>query len=350
MEPALPLPPSTSHFFYDEWPHVEAMARLHPNLVTHACPAGVMADEMYPVRLFHARGQPIRNLINIAWFGAASAKVRALGASVLLTGHSGNYTLSYDGRAWFMDLAASGRLLRLWCEIQDLAQQGLSRWAELRRVGATVAPAWCRMLMRRLRGRAAPWWYFSAIHPGFAADLHAARLLQDIRPAQREHGWNADVWRLGLERTWRARDMQAAMRPYYGYETRDPLGDVRLIEFCIALPPEQYVRHGVTRFLARRVLADRVPPQITQERRHGLQNPQWFSRLSRHRSAMAEALELLQQSPLARRVLDLPRLQALMHAWPTNADTAQFLPLVAILSRGINIGQFIQWVENGRPL
>jgi len=47
-----------------------------------------------------------------------------------------------------------------------------------------------------------------------------------------------------------------------GVEPRDPFLDRRLIEFCLALPASQKIRHGRTRVVARHALAALLPAEI----------------------------------------------------------------------------------------
>src|SRR5207249_2791570 len=61
----------------------------------------------------------------------------------------------------------------------------------------------------------------------------------------------------------------------WGVDLRDPTADVRLIEFCLSVPTEQFFRDGVNRALARRALADRLPPAVVEEQRKGYQGVDW---------------------------------------------------------------------------
>ncbi len=45
-----------------------------------------------------------------------------------------------------------------------------------------------------------------------------------------------------------------------------PLRDRRLVDFILSVPPEQLRRNGLPRYLARRVLADRMPPEALAEK------------------------------------------------------------------------------------
>ena len=48
----------------------------------------------------------------------------------------------------------------------------------------------------------------------------------------------------------------------FGIESRHPFADRRLLEFCLALPPEQKLQNGWTRIVLRRAMAGIVPDQI----------------------------------------------------------------------------------------
>jgi asparagine synthase (glutamine-hydrolysing) len=136
---------------------------------------------------------------------------------------------------------------------------------------------------------------------------------------------------------------------YYGFEIRDPLGDPDLTEFCLAIPREHYLLGGVQRSLARRVLADRLPPALLAERGYGQQNPEWFARLSAQRESFAADIERLANVPLAADMLDLPRLKQLIDTWPTDAETAQArrFDYQVLLTRAVQTGRFIRWATGG---
>ena len=48
----------------------------------------------------------------------------------------------------------------------------------------------------------------------------------------------------------------------FGLEIRYPFFDRRLVEFCLALPPEQQLRDGWTRMILRRAMQGILPPQV----------------------------------------------------------------------------------------
>ena len=64
----------------------------------------------------------------------------------------------------------------------------------------------------------------------------------------------------------------------HGLEARSPFLDHHLIEFCAALPTEYKIRDGVTKYLLKAVMKDRLPSSVLQRPKMGFGVPidQWF--------------------------------------------------------------------------
>jgi asparagine synthase (glutamine-hydrolysing) len=127
-------------------------------------------------------------------------------------------------------------------------------------------------------------------------------------------------------------------------DMRDPTADVRLLEFCLAVPTEQFLSGGKQRALARRALSDRLPRCVFEERRRGLQVADWHERLTEVRDRVAAELGRLDACPPASKALDLPRLHRLVETWPTGGwerDEVR-VPYRDALLGGISIGHFLR--------
>ena len=194
---------------------------------------------------------------------------------------------------------------------------------------------------------------FSALNPAFIAehDLVRQARAQGFDPWFGVSGWHPARYRAYrlFDYNQFAHDTIATNEEVHGYEWRDPHADRRLLEFLLTVPEPLYRRNGVPRSFARAVLADRLPPEILHERRTGAHNVTWFRALDARRQEIATELERLEASPLARRLIDLPRLKRLMNEWPANEHMAEKRQshLRSALSRGVHIGRFIRWVEGG---
>ncbi len=144
-----------------------------------------------------------------------------------------------------------------------------------------------------------------------------------------------------------ARDGSGRESEVTGISLRSPLGDRCLLEFILTVPEFMFHRNGVARSFARRVLADRLRRNRRHEPRRGVAHPAWFRALDTQRDNIGRDLERIAASPLARRMLDIPRLKRLMDEWPKDELTAQSRAreYQRLLTCGIHIGRFICWVR-----
>jgi len=351
-DPNAPLPPLREGAVYDEWPLAEAVARQHPNMVAHRMPAGELtADEIDQTRQFWAFGLPLRNITNFGCFEPSVRKVRQLGGSVVLSGMSGNMTLSWQSWAFLADLWVSGNLPEMTRQIISAWRRGENVSQRIRQdlIAPLLSPR-VRRMIQHLRGRQPDRWEnFSVINPSFAADIDADAIYDSNSLMSDAPTHDARLRLRLLERTWSQRSILAAMPRVSGIELRDPLGDRRIVEFCFALPAGIWQQNGVKRSFARRVLADRLPDEVANSRVRGVQDAQWFHRLSQRRDDLVAEIDRLEASPLASRVLNLARLRAIAQSWPADAQEADRRAgeLLGGFGRGVQLGQFLRWVEGG---
>jgi asparagine synthase (glutamine-hydrolysing) len=120
---------------------------------------------------------------------------------------------------------------------------------------------------------------------------------------------------------------------------------MRLLEFCFAVPTEQFLRDGLPRALARRTLADRLPKQVLEPTtRPVLQVADWHEDLTAARDSVVEELDRLEACPAAAATLDLPRLRRLIENWPSAGWERRevLVPYRYTLLNAIAVGHFLR--------
>jgi len=124
---------------------------------------------------------------------------------------------------------------------------------------------------------------------------------------------------------------------------RDPTFDRRVVEFCLTVPLEEFVRGGQMRSLARRAMVGRLPATTLRRTMRGRQSADWYLNLEAVRGRMATELERLQGSPLASRMLDLARMRRLIENWPSSGFERPDVILShhITLTRGFSVGKFL---------
>jgi asparagine synthase (glutamine-hydrolysing) len=242
----------------------------------------VLAQGNFDPHYFHAdQAGPMNNVENMLWhqdepFFAGNLFLTAglynvaqkQGVRVTLDGFDGDSTVSH-GVGHLRELALTGQWLKLWDEAWGKAQNSdRSVWQILRpyiwnctplgRLGKRI---WRLFPISRPAAPAeTPLW--NNLNPEFVQRTGLAQRHQDWRKPscdrERDKHYQTLTWGLvpyALEMIDRA---AAAAQ----IEPRFPFWDKRLVEFCLALPPEQKLHHGWGRWVMRQAMANILPEAV----------------------------------------------------------------------------------------
>ncbi|HVM77647.1 MAG TPA: asparagine synthetase B [Stellaceae bacterium] len=311
--------PSPSGRIIDEYDQAAATAAMYPNIdhVPVRNPDGSPLD--YLDRNLLLFDQPSPAISNSGLFQAINDAARARKLSVMLTGAYGNRGFSYRGVTALPELVRKGHGVRWWRTANALVRNSGWSWphAIAQTLGAWFpAGAWL-WLLRTRRGQHCDLRDYCAIRADRVAEL-------DLPRRARKRRWDLAFRPLSdgyAERLlWLG---EADGGCYYKgtlagsqIDERNPLADRRLLEFCIAVPTEEFVAGGMPRALARHALADRAPRSVTATLGRGLQSADWHVQLTAARPQLASELKRLQAYPTVARLLDMERLQHLIDDWP----------------------------------
>lgn len=316
----------------DEGDLAASVAALYPNMEHVRSPRPDASPLQGLDQALAYYDQPLLNLCNQVWLEDINRAASHRKLGVMLTGAMGNATLSYSGYDLLRDLMSRGRLLRFAREARALVAAGRLSW-------------------RGVIGHALP----SALRPDPRARLVSQSLLRADRRAQIAacerprasppfRGSRGLVDRAMVLRTNHAALYRKGVLAQWRVDQRDPTADLRLVEFCLATPPEQFLRDGQRSYLARQAMADRLPPQILNEIRKGLQGADWHRGLAADLPRLRDEVEKISRSPAAARAIDIPRLRRMVDDWP-HADwqSAQVNVMYRHgMLRAISIGSFLR--------
>ncbi len=351
--------PVPSGRYADETPLVQSIAAMYDNLdLTLVRTDGRVFLENLDRLFFHLE-MPFRNASNRVWIEAILQAAHERGMAVVLDGVQGNLTISWNGSGLLPGLVRDLKWTRALRHARAMAHHGAARSTIRALVGQGFlpilpTPLWSAMtsLRRGPKARATPPWHtWSPIHPDFAlaqrVEARARACGQDFRYHDTRDSRRIRYDALMLQD---AGAYVSAFRSMYGVDLRSPLADVRLAEFCLALPEEQYLHDGEPRALVRRAMAHRLPAPILANPRRGMQAADWYERLTIHRDEIAAELERLKRCEPACRALDLERMSRLVEHWPQGGWDA---PRVAaeygtLLERGLMVGKFLRWFAGPR--
>ena len=236
-----------------EYGAIESVCRQEELRVFHRSPGA--HDVVAFLRRDGARSADAGTLIHEGVVQRAAAE---RGVGVLLSGLGGDEGISYSGPGHYAQLLRSGQVRRLWRELSERRRRPLAALVVAAAL-PLVSPR-ARTAARRLRrGK----WPFrkniTFIHPDFARRVRPL----PAGPGMPRAGVRAMQLHV-LQSGYLGRRMEdwAASGARHGIEYRFPLLDRRVLEFALALPPEQYRRGGWNRWLMRRSIAPVLPPEV----------------------------------------------------------------------------------------
>ena len=206
----------------------------------------------------------IPNSPNAATADRLRALVRQTGARVVLTGDGADeWFLASD---WaFADLLRRGRLGSLAARLRFAsASEDFRGWAAAAKSTVwPLVPKRARRWIRRAVGSGRP---HAWIDPAFAVRIDLAdRLAQHeltlpFRSYEQYDTWHESTGGAAVH----ARELFERSAARVGIEQRYPFFDRRIVEFGLAVPPDQRWRNGRGKDLLRRAMAPYVPAEVTR--------------------------------------------------------------------------------------
>ena len=265
-------------------------------------------------RNFLYQQQPLAVPQNAVWGQAIHRAARAAGSTTIFKGSLGNLSISYSGLEWLPSLLSGGQLLKLADHAWKLAHNGMPVSSLGARIFAPFMPPRLWAAVRRCLGKAAGLTTYSATNLALLADRRAAASdRSSLRPYK-------DPFRTRMEALAQVDGGNAykGVLGEWGLSVRDPTGDKRVIEYCLAVPFDEYLRGGVPRSLARRAFSDRLPAQVTRSRVRGYQSADWYEAMERARPEIEREIDAIARCADSHETLDMAWLRETLSSWPTD--------------------------------
>ena len=189
------------------------------------------------------------------------------GIRVVLDGFDGDNTVSH-GYARLAELTATMRFITLVREARAICSREQRSLGDLlwRKAFRPLTPAFVRRTWRWLGGYGnRPWPKDSLISQAFANRMGLAQRYRELQAfylkpvaKAREDHCRRLLWG-GLTHALESTNKLAARN---SIEVRHPFFDLRLVEFCVAIPHRQKISNGWTRLVMRRAMDGILPEEI----------------------------------------------------------------------------------------
>ncbi|MCK6074409.1 asparagine synthase-related protein [Paenibacillus silvae] len=288
---------------------------------------------------------PYKYFENSFWIRGFYEKASEQDAGVLLTGARGNFTISWGPALdYYASLLKSGRYFRWFREMQQYSERtgmALSRIARI--TGRKAFPQW---FQTKNKG-AAPALGAPLIHPDFAAKTGVLDRLGSIIVQQGGAQANALKVRadkfnnLAIANKNGTVATKCSLR-YRAWE-RDPTSDPRVIQFCLAVPIEQYVRQGTDRSLIRRAASPELPDKVRLNQRvRGVQPADWLHRILPDWEAFTSELRTLCSDSQVAGILNTDRISTALSNLPSPRPELASHPDLRLMMHSLIVYRFIR--------
>ncbi|MDP4186425.1 MAG: asparagine synthase-related protein [Bacteroidota bacterium] len=299
----------------------------------------IKAEQTSPLegieKMIELRDEPSHAAGNHFWIVALMAEAQKQGIDVLLTGQGGNGTVSWP----------TGNNL----STGKLSDARLDDFRHLKTIKSKIlkpmVPVPVLEFYHLLKHGHNPWLAYSAISTAFAQDIQLGKLMKEmkhdpnfaINPFTREaHRQIINPGCSQLGTIWQSNSAG------FSIEVRDPTLDRRLIEFCFAVPDDQYVRNGKGRMLLRRAMKGYMPEEVLWNERRGRQAADIGYRVQQNYRELSAVLEQFEKSELVSYYLNVPKMKTILESVKSRVTKENTGFCVTTLLRGIGTGLFLQ--------
>jgi asparagine synthase (glutamine-hydrolysing) len=334
--------------FGDESPYVQAVAAKAGNIKI----TWIKNTRINPIagqaHLLNCFPEPIFGAVNSFWLYQLVRKAKERQTGVLLLGQLGNATISFNGMGFLANLAKTRQLMRLHREIKALGKtQANSFWRVFAsNVCIPLAPHFlyrlycaCKHDMRR------SFLSYSAINPAFAKEIELEKMMRRrghdplFQPCNDTRKMRFGIIYPGVSI---AGCFWHGMSVFFQLPVLDPTADKRVIEYCLSIPDDQYLKNGVNRLLVRRAFKEKLPDTVLSNQRKGLQAADIVQRLRAGANELSALINDMERDELVCKYVDVAKLRNCAQSLSGPVRPELTFACGSILMRGLMVGQCLQ--------
>ncbi|MFJ8352999.1 lasso peptide isopeptide bond-forming cyclase [Bacillus paramycoides] len=251
---------------------------------------------------------PYKFFENTFWLSGVYEKASQNGIGVLLSGQRGNWTVSWgpilDYQAMLLKKL---HWIRFYRELHLYSRNIGAKKSRVFEVVRRKAFPFLHQLLSSEEQDVFP----TIINPEFAKKMNVFNRLkeQDIDITGMSILNAYDMKREQFEKTyyWSINGTyETKLSLRYALWDRDPTNDLRVIQFCLSVPEEQYVQNGLDRSLIRRATKNFLPDKVRLNQRvRGVQGADGVYRMSPFWNEFIEEVEELSVDPVISEFLNV---------------------------------------------
>lgn len=289
---------------------------------------------------------PYKFFQNAFWLRGIYEKASQLGIGVLLNGGRGNYTISWGPALdYYAVLLKKLNWIRLYRELYLYSQNlGVKKSRVISVVGRKAFPFINQMFPLK-NEEYAP----LLINADFAKRTDVFNKLQEngihVKGSYLPNHYEEKKKHFEQVIVWNTTGTSGAkLSLRYSLWERDPTNDLRVVKFCLSVPEEQFVQHGLDRALIRRSTQGYLPDKVRLNQRiRGIQGADWVHRMIPVWNVFIRELEQLIIDPVIPEIIDLKVVKAaILKVREKPRPEYAYDPDFRILMRSLIIYRFVK--------
>ena len=323
----------------DEREYIQAVIEEYQNIDIQYCDSVGINSYNSLDRLMDLLEHPFKFAPNFFWLDTIASQCSKDGCCILLDGQSGNYTVSFgDLTSFVVTMVKRGKWLTALKEIRSYSVVFNRNYlsilkyflvlflpGNLLKYNKQAPPAPINM---ELSSR----WKTDKLFKKYKFGKYATKK-QTIHQIRR--------FLAGSVLFSQAGEAETKLSLAYGILKRDPTRDKRVVEFCMSLPPEQFVKDGIERSLIRRAMEGILPDKVRMNLSvRGTQSADWIQRLHPEWKNIKNELLILLENPAVKRYVNTGLINSILNKIDEHPKDEDYYE-VQILLNTVAIGRFL---------
>jgi asparagine synthase (glutamine-hydrolysing) len=339
-------------FVADEKAYIETIIEKYKNIDLTYCSCENKSSFTDIERFIEMLEQPYKIVENLFWYDEVAETAAKQGCSVLLDGQFGNLTISY-GNFWTHTnyLFRRGKLKTLLGEVKGYSiLHDLNAYKVIKDVAHRLLPYSLQKLIAGISDKKYDFTEYLPVNPELFNRY-------DVKRRFKEEGWGiypAKTYNLETARSRILKPqsfshigaLETKVSLAHGIAKRDPTRDKRVIEFCLRLPGEQFVRGGKERQLVRNSMEGILPDSIRLNYNvRGQQSADWVQRIAPVRDKIHKELEEMLEKDILKSYLDIDKLKKILNEVDNSFGEDKWMEIRMLLISLI-FGCFLNKIED----
>ncbi|RYD05678.1 hypothetical protein N752_07215 [Desulforamulus aquiferis] len=298
----------------NEKPYIEAVREHMPNIVVKY----IRSEDRHSLTntdvLLAMLEQPYKIFENLFWLDNIVSIAKTNNIGVLLSGTSGNYTISWGySLIYLITLLSSGHFNRFFDEIRFT----VSRYKHPLKSSLVLLRLALLYVVKNNFSKNINYFFSrphktSPVNPTFAKCTNVFERLRNYDAISLNNLSSLEIRKKQLNPSYFTHlgVITTKQSLAYGLALRDPTMDKRVIEFCLSLPDDQCVRNGKERFLIRRAMKGHLPNKVLlNETVRGKQSADWVQRIQPSWTTLFTELGNIGAKEAEQKYLDVNKIQ-----------------------------------------